>query len=193
MALFFLNLFHYFIIISNQIFGTLGPPYTATNGKFIRRVQRVIKDQSVSFSAVKLNKGIIREAVNQLCNYCRGEKKKKKNYSHSSGTNSSNDLHLELLFYETCCMQLKSTISLKQNSELVNTQVSPPMQQFNYQGGVQTTFNIQSCASITPMLWLKLCQTEVMWIYFTTHHRNLPVQAKGRQGHQRCLNKGHVA
>lgn len=77
MALFFLNLFHYFIIISNQIFGTLGPPYTATNGKFIRRVQRVIKDQSVSFSAVKL-KGIIREAVNQLCNYCRGEKKNKK-------------------------------------------------------------------------------------------------------------------
>lgn len=78
MALFFLNLFHYFIIISNQIFGTLGPPYTATNGKFIRRVQRVIKDQSVSFSAVKLNKGIIREAVNQLCNYCRGEKKNQK-------------------------------------------------------------------------------------------------------------------
>lgn len=71
------NLFHYFIIISNPIFGTLGPPYTATNGKFIRRVQRVIKDQSVSFSAVKLNKGIIREAVNQLCNYCRGEKQKK--------------------------------------------------------------------------------------------------------------------
>lgn len=153
MALFFLNLFHYFIIISNQIFGTLGPPYTATNGKFIRRVQRVIKDQSVSFSTVKLNKGIIQEAVNQLCNYCRGEKKNKNNYSHSSGTNSSNDLHLELLFYETCCMQLKCTISLKQNSELVNTQVSPPpMQQFNYQDGVQTTFNIQSCASITPML-----------------------------------------
>lgn len=121
MALFFFN----FIIISNQIFGTLGPPHTATNGKFIRRVQRVIKDQSVSFSAVKLNKRIIQEAVNQLCNYCRGEKKK---LFHSSGTNSSNDLHLELLFYETCCMQLKCTISLKENSELVNTQVSPPHQ-----------------------------------------------------------------
>lgn len=59
-------------------------------------------------------------------------------------------MHLELLFYETCCMQLKSTISLKQNSELVNTQVSPPMQQFNYQGGVQTTFNIQKLCQYNP-------------------------------------------
>lgn len=72
MALFFLN----FIIISNQIFGTLGPPHTATNGKFDHSLYSAYKDQSVSFSAVKLNKRIIQEAVNQLCNYCRGGKKK---------------------------------------------------------------------------------------------------------------------
>lgn len=82
----------------------------------------MIKDQSVSFSVVKLNKGIIREAVNQLTTV---GKKKTTTIPTVLGQTAS-DLHLKLLFYETCCIQVKCIISLKENSELVNMQVFFP-------------------------------------------------------------------